>query len=254
VRRNRKPVRSAAFLGLLSVALSGCGASVPRHASAALRRPGAAVGAPRCAVSALRLSLTRHISPATDEGGREFALINTSDAPCILSVSPRRIVLYDHGHRMPFHHSYGIPRGGGLEVPTRRLRPALLLPSTAGYFSATKQECVGKSSGVATELRVFLPGSHMPLTVAFPDDGGFGVSGITYCLPEVGGRGPVPGNLVRVSPIQRRPPACIREHENPNETEHESERRDRECEAQQNATLQSYRATGAGKRPAWEEE
>jgi hypothetical protein len=210
VRRNRKPVRSAAFLGLLSVALSGCGASVPRHATAALRRPGAAVGAPRCAVSALRLSLTRHISPATDEGGREFALINTSDAPCILSISPRRVVLYDHGQRMPFRYSYGIPRGGGPDVPSRRLRPALLLPSTAGYFSATKGECISKSDGVATEIRVFLQGSRKPLKITFPDDGGYGVSTISHCLPEIGGHGQVPGNLVRVSPIQGRPPDCIR--------------------------------------------
>jgi len=59
-----------------------------------------------------------------------------------------------------------------------------------------------------------------------------------------------------VSPpkYERRPPACIREPENPNETEHESERLDRECEAQRNATAQSYRTMGAGKRPAWEEE
>jgi len=83
---------------------------------------------------------------------------------------------------------------------------------------------------------------------------GTGVSVIGYCLPEVGGRGSVPGDLVRVSPIQRRPPACIREPENPNENERESERRNRECEAQQNATLESYRAAGARKRPAWEEE
>jgi hypothetical protein len=59
---------------------------------------------------------------------------------------------------------------------------------------------------------------------------------------------------VYVSPIERRPPACIREPENPNENERESERRNRECEAQQNATLESYRAAGARKRPAWEEE
>jgi hypothetical protein len=52
--------------------------------------------------------------------------------------------------------------------------------------------------------------------------------------------------------MQRKPPACIREPENPNESERESETRNRECEAQQDATLQSYRAAGAGKRPAWE--
>jgi hypothetical protein len=109
---------------------------------------------------------------------------------------------------MPFVYGYDIPRGGGLEVPTRRLRPALLLPSTAGYFSATKAECVGKSSGVATELRVFLPGSRTPLKIAFPNDGGYGVSNISYCLPE-GGVSPrrTPGNHVYVSPIERRPPA-----------------------------------------------
>lgn len=247
-------MRWVAFLGLLAVALSGCGASAGRHGSAALRRPGSAFGAPRCAVSVLRLSLAHPISPATDEGGREFALINTSDSPCVVSVSPLRIVLYDDGQRMPFGYSYGIPRGGGLQVPTRRLRPALLLPSTAGYFSATKQECVGKASGVATELRVFLPGSRTPFRVAFPNDGGFGVSNISHCVPEIGGRSPAPGDVVRVSPIERRPPACIREPENPNESEHESESRDRECEADEEATADSYRPAGAGKRPTWEEE
>jgi hypothetical protein len=202
----------------------------------------------------LRLSLAKPISPGTDERGREFALVNVSGRPCIVSVSPARIVLYDHGRRMPFVYHVGIRRGGGLEVPTRRLRPALLLPSTAGYFSATKQGCVGKSSGAATEIRVFLPASRTPLTVTFPEDGGgHGVSGMGYCLPEIDGHGPVPGNHVSASPIERIPPACIREPENPTETEHESERRDAECEAQHEATAQSYRTTGAGRRPAWEE-
>jgi hypothetical protein len=62
-----------------------------------------------------------------------------------------------------------------------------------------------------------------------------------------------PGNHVDVSPIEREPPACIREPENPNESEHEIERHDHECEAQQNATVQSYRTTGPDKRPVWEE-
>jgi hypothetical protein len=157
---------------------------------------------------------------------------------------------------MPFVYGYDLRRGGELEVSPRRLRPALLLPSTAGYFSVTKGECVGGSDGAATEIQVFLPGRSAPLTIALPvGGGGYGVSVISHCLPE-GGVSPrrTPGNHVSVSPIQRRPPACIREPENPSETEHESERRNRECEAQQNATLQSYRATGAGKRPAWEEE
>ena len=253
MRRYCNRMRSAAFLALFSVGLSGCGSSAPRHASAASRPPTSALGARRCAVSALRLSVTHAISPATDEGGREFALINTSDAPCVLSVSPRRVVLSDNGQRMPFGYSYGIPRGGGLETPTRRLRPALLLPSTAAYFSATKQECVAKTSGVATELRVFLPGSPTPLKIAFPNDGGYGVSNIRYCLPELSGRSPAPGDLVSVSPIERRPPACIREPENPNETEHESERRNRECETEDKATVESYRLAGARERPAWEE-
>jgi hypothetical protein len=203
----------------------------------------------------LRLSLTDPISPATDERGREFALMNTSDRPCILSVSPARIVLYDHGRRMPFDYAYDMRRGGELEVPSRRLRPALLLPSTAGYFSATKQGCVGKGGVVATGIRVFLRGSPAPLTITLPaNGGGHGVSEIGYCLPEAGDQRPTPGDRVSVSPIERRPPACIREPENPNETEHESETRDRECEAQQNATVQSYRTTGASKRPAWEEQ
>ncbi len=254
-RRNRNPVRLAATGGLLLAALSGCGASASRHAPAPQRRRGAPISAPRCPVRVLRLALTKPISPATDERGREFALVNTSDRACTLSVSPRRIVLYDHGRRMPFHYGYDLRRGGSLEVPARRLRPVLLLPSTAGYFSATKAGCVGKGSGVATELRVFLPGSPTPLKIAFPNDGGYGVSVISYCLPE-GGVSPhrTPGNKVYVSPIERRPPACIREPENPNETEHESERRNRECEAQQNATWQSYQTTGTGKPPAWEEE
>jgi hypothetical protein len=206
-------------------------------------------------VSDLRLTLAKPISPATDEGGREFALVNTSGRPCVVSVSPARIVLYDHGRRMPFVYDVGIPRGGGLEVPTRRRRPALLLPSTAGYFSATKHECVGKSGGAATEIRVFLPGSRTPLTVTFPEDGGgHGVSVISYCLPEIDGHGPVPGNHVSASPIERVPPACIREPENPKETEHESESLDRECEAQYDATVRSYQTTGAGRRPAWEEQ
>jgi len=255
VGHDRNPVRSAIIAGLVLAGLSGCGASASQHASAALRRPRSAIDAPSCAVSFLRLSLTKPISPATDEGGREFALRNTSDRPCVLSVSPRRIVLYDHGRRMPFAYGYDLRRGGGLEVPARRLRPTLLLPSTAGYFSATKGECVGKGSGVATELRVFLPGSRTPLKITFPDDGGYGVSVISYCLPEAGvSPRRTPGNQVYVSPIERRPPACIREPENPNENERESERRNRECEAQQNATLESYRAAGARKRSAWEEE
>jgi hypothetical protein len=139
-------------LGVWRVRLAG--------ASAALRRPGSAINAPSCAVRTLRLSLTKPISPRTDERGREFALRNTSDHPCILSVSAGRIVLYDHARRMPFVYDFDIPRGGELEVPPRRLRPALLLPSTAGYFSATKQECVGRASGVATEMRVILPGKR----------------------------------------------------------------------------------------------
>jgi hypothetical protein len=251
----RKPVCTAAVLGLLSVALAGCGMSAPRRASAAVRRPRSAISAPSCAVSNLRLSLTDPISPATDERGREFALTNTSDRPCIVSVSPARIVLYDHGRRMPFDYAYRTQRGGELEVSARRLRPALLLPSTAGYFSATKSGCVGKGSGAASEIRVFLRGSPTPLTIRFPaNGGGHGVSAIGYCVAEGGGRRLAPGDSVSVSPIERRPPACIREPENPNETEHESERRDRECEAQQNATAESYGTTGAGMRPAWEEE
>jgi hypothetical protein len=170
-------------------------------------------------------------------------------------VSPVRIVLYDNVRRMPFGYAYDMRRGGELEVPARRLRPALLLPSTAGYFSATKQECVGKGSGVANEIRVFLRGSPAPLTITFPaNGGGHGVSAIGYCVAETGGQHPAPGDRVFVSPIKRRPPACIREPENPNETEHESESRNRECEAQQNATVESYRTRDAGKRPAWEEE
>jgi hypothetical protein len=246
---------TAAVLGLLSVALSGCGASAPRRASATVRRPHPANSAPGCAVRNLRLSLTDPISPATDERGREFALMNTSDRPCILSASAARIVLYDGGRRMPFSYAYKMRRGGELEVPARRLRPALLLPSTAGYFSATKQGCVAKSSGAATEMRVFLRGRSVPLTITLPaNGGGHGVSAIGYCVAETGGQRPAPGDLVSVSPIARTPPACIREPENPNETEHESERRNGECEAQQDATLESYRTTGAGKRPAWEEE
>jgi hypothetical protein len=156
---------------------------------------------------------------------------------------------------MPFHYSYGIRRGGELEVPTRRLRPALLLPSTAGYFSATKEECVGKRSGVATEIRVFLRASQAPLTITLPaNGGGHGVSAIGYCAAETGSQRLTPGNLVRVSPVERKPPACIREPENPNESERESEIRNSECEAQQSATLDSYRTSGAGNRPAWEEE
>jgi hypothetical protein len=255
VRSNRDPIGTAAILGVLSLALSGCGASASRHTLAAARRPRSAVNAPNCAVRNLRLSLTAPISPATNERGREFALINTSVGPCILSVSPARIVLYENGRRMPFDYAYDMRRGGDLEVPARRLRPALLLPSTAGYFSATKQGCVNKSSGVATELRVFLRGSPAPLTIVLPvNGGGHGVSGIAYCLREAGGQRPAPGDHVSVSPIERRPPACIREPENPNETEHESERRDRECETQEAATVQSYRTTSAGERPAWEEE
>ena len=249
-------MRSVAFFGLLSVALSGCGTSGSQRASTVPRRPRSAIDAPSCAVRTLRLALTKQISPATDERGREFALVNTSDRACTLSVSPGRIVLYDHGRPTPFVYGYDLRRGGSLEVPARRLRPALLLSSTAGYFSATKAGCVNKASGVATEIRVFLPGSSTPLAIALPaDGGGHGVSVISYCLPE-GGVSPrrTPGNHVYVSPIERKPPACIREPENRNETEHESERRNRECEAQQNATRQSYQTTGAGKRPAWEEE
>jgi hypothetical protein len=201
------------------------------------------------------LALTRPISPGTDEGGREFALINTSDRPCLLGVSPNRIVLYDHGRRMSFVYGYHDRRGGELEVPWRRLRPALLLPSTAGYFSATKQECVGKASGVATEMRVFLPGSSMPLTIALPaDGGGHGVSVISYCSPEAGGRRRAPGDWVSVSPIERRPPACLHGAASLRETEQEIERREHECEAQSEATAESYRTAGAARRPAWEEE
>jgi hypothetical protein len=248
-----KPVRWVTILGLLSAGLAGCGASASQHAPVALGRPGTVTSAPRCEVRTLRLTLTKQISPATDERGREIALVNTSDRACTLSVSPRRIAFYDHGRPMPFAYGYDLRRGGSLEVPARRLRPALLLPSTAGYFSATKAGCVEKGNGVATELRIFLPGSPKPLKIRFPNDGGYGVSVIGHCLPEIGGRGPAPGNAVRVSPIQRRPPACIREPENPNETEHESETRDRECEADRQATAASYRTLGAGKRPAWEE-
>jgi hypothetical protein len=247
-------MRSVIVLGMLAAVLSGCGTSGPRRASSSVRRSALPIDAPRCAARALRLALTRPISAATDEGGREFALVNTSEEACTLGVSPRRIVLYDHGHPMPFHYSYGTPRNDRPEVP-RGLRPALLLPSTAGYFSTTKAECVEKAGGVATELRIFLPGSPNPLKITFPNDGGYGVSVISYCLPE-GGVSPrrTPGNHVSVSPIQRRPPACIREPENPNETEHESEIRNRECEADKQATAASYRTLGAGKRPPWEEE
>lgn len=191
------------------MALAGCGASASRGAAAAVKPSRSAIGAPSCAVRNLRLSLTDPISPATDEGGREFALLNTSHRPCVVSVSPARIALYDDGRRLPFTYAYKIPRGGGLEVPAQRLRPALLLPATAGYFSATKQECVGKTSGVATELRVFLRGSPTPLTITLPaNGGGHGVSAIGYCAAaETGEQHPTPGNHVRVSPIQRRPPA-----------------------------------------------
>jgi hypothetical protein len=196
------------MLGLFSVALSGCGTSGSRHPSATVRRPRSATSAPSCAARNLRLSLTAPISPATDEGGREFALTNTADRPCTVSVSPARIALYDNGRRLPFDYAYDLRRGGQLEVPARRLRPALLLPSTAGYFSATKQECVGKAGGVATEIRVFLPGSPAPLTIALPaNGGGHGVSAIGYCLPEPGDPRHTPGDRVSVSPIQRRPPA-----------------------------------------------
>lgn len=153
---------------------------------------------------------------------------------------------------MPFSYSYGRRRDGELGVPARRLRPALLLPSTAGYFSATKQECVGNSSGVASEMRVFLRASQAPLTITLPaNDGGHGVSAIAYCVAETRDQRLTPGDRVSVSPIERKPPACIREPENRSETEHESERRNGECEAQQNATLDSYRTA---RRPAWEEE
>jgi len=141
-----------------------------------------------------------------------------------------------------------------LDVASRRLRPVLLLPSTAGYFSATKAECVSNASGVATDMRVFLPGSSTPLMIALPaGGGGFGVSVISYCLPEAGGPRPASGDQIDVSPIERRPPACIHEHEDPKETEQEIETRVHRCEAQSNATVESYRTAGGGKRPAWEE-
>ncbi len=157
---------------------------------------------------------------------------------------------------MPFVYGYGLPRPGGLEVSSRRLRPALLLPSTAGYFSVTKAGCVGGGDAAATEMRLFLPGRSAPLTIALPVGAGVpGVSVISYCLPETGvSARRTPGDHASVSPIERRPPACIHEQENQNESEQESERRDRECEAEQNASANSYLRIGVGKRPAWEEE
>jgi hypothetical protein len=156
---------------------------------------------------------------------------------------------------MPFVYGYGLLRGGELDVSSRRLRPALLLPSTAGYFSVTKAGCVGGSDATATEMRVVLPGRSAPLTIALPvGGGGHGVSVISYCLPEGGVRVRLtPGDYARVSPIERKPPACIHEREDPNESEHESELRDRACEAEQDATANSYGTTDVAKRPAWEE-
>jgi len=117
VRRNRNPLYAAPILGLFSLALSGCGAPASRRPSAAVRRPRSAIGAPSCAARNLRLSLTDPISPATNEGGREFALTNTADRPCIMSVSPTRIALYDSGRRLPFDFAYDLRRGGELGVP-----------------------------------------------------------------------------------------------------------------------------------------
>jgi hypothetical protein len=108
------------------------------------------------------------ISPGTDEAGVELKLVNISAKACILGVSPARVTLEDHGRRLPFAYSLGVPRGGELEVATRRLRPALLLPSTAGYFSVTKAECVARFGAAATGIRVMLPRSSTPLTAALP--------------------------------------------------------------------------------------
>jgi hypothetical protein len=217
-----------------------------------LRRTGSPVSYASCPLRALRLSAAGPISPATDEAGIELKLVNTSVRTCLLDVSPARIELDDHGRRQPFAYSLGNRRGGELEVALRRLRPALLLPSTAGYFSVTKEECVAGFDGAATGIRVLLRGSSTPLTLALTDRHGVGV--LSYCLAEADARGSTPGDLVRVSPIVRKPPACIREREVPHQTERELERQDRACEAESDATAESYRTAGAGTRPAWEEQ
>jgi hypothetical protein len=208
----------------------------------------AALRAPTCASNAIRLALTSPISPATDEGGRNFALRNISGRSCLLDGSPR-IVLYDHGHPLPFIYHYDIERGGGLDIPSRLRRPALLLPATSAYFSVTKAECVGPRSGEASAMRAFLPGGSAPLDIALP--AGEGVSAIGYCLALPGERYPAPGNSTRVSPIERSPPACVHEVESPRETEQEIEKRGRRCEAEDRETVESYRRPGAG-RPRWE--
>jgi hypothetical protein len=121
---------------------------------------------------------------------------------------------------------------------------------TAGYFSVTKAECVARFGAAAAEIRVLLRGSSKPLTAALPRSRGVEV--LSYCSPEADALGTTPGDAVRVSPIMRRPPACIRQEEAPQEAERELERRDRECEAEDEATAESYRSAGADARPAWE--
>jgi hypothetical protein len=238
-------------LGLLALAVSGCGTSGSRPASAASHRAGSADNYPSCALRVLRLSAAGGISPGTDEAGVELKLVNTSAKACILGAPVARVALEDHGRKLPFVYALGIARGGGLQVATRRLRPALLLPSTAGYFSVTKAECVAGADAAATEIRVTLPRSAKPLMAALPFNRGVEV--LSYCRPETDARGATSGDGVSVSPIIRRPPACIREGEIPQETEREVQRRGRECEAEDEATAESYRTAGAGARPAWEE-
>jgi hypothetical protein len=242
-------IGGAVVIGLLVVALSGCGASDSRPASTSRGTP---VDYPRCMLRDLRLSAAGAISPGTDEAGVELKLVNASARACILGVSPARVALEDHGRRLPFAYSLGIPRGGELDVATRRLRPALLLPATAGYFSVTKAECVARFGAAVTEIRVVLPGSATPLTAALPSSRGVEV--LSYCLPEADAHGQTSGDGVRVTPIMRRPPACIREAEVRRESEREVEREGRECEAEDEATAESYRTPGGapGARPAWE--
>jgi hypothetical protein len=141
----------------------------------------------RCKASQLRLALGPEVSEATEQNTLILLVRNIAETGCDLRGYPRIALLDKHGATLPFAY-----RRSGDQMLTSR--PPTLVPLAPyygdAYLGVNKNTCEAGDHGIATQIRVTLPGQRHTLRLRL---GRYPIMG--YCTIQ-------PGHTVDLTPVE----------------------------------------------------